>query len=202
MPARTSRHVIGPRRQPQAPRWESALARCRFTRRRRARRMTRVGNGPMPPELLDETGEELREKGQEYGATTGRPRRCGWFRRRRRPLHRAPEQHRRRGDNKARRVDTSPRSRPAPPTTSTARRSRPSREHAEAGPVRDDPRGAAGWQDDNACVVSRPAASGSRLRKALESLLGCPVALVSVGPERDQAIIVNPSSSCQRMKNG
>jgi len=40
---------------------------------------TRVGNGPYPTELLDATGERLRTKGQEYGATTGRPRRCGWF---------------------------------------------------------------------------------------------------------------------------
>ncbi len=42
---------------------------------------TRVGNGPFPTELLDETGNMLREGGPrpEYGATTGRPRRCGWF---------------------------------------------------------------------------------------------------------------------------
>lgn len=40
---------------------------------------TRVGNGPFPTELNDDTGEKLREKGAEYGATTGRPRRCGWF---------------------------------------------------------------------------------------------------------------------------
>lgn len=40
---------------------------------------TRVGNGPYPTELLDATGEQLRSNGQEYGATTGRPRRCGWF---------------------------------------------------------------------------------------------------------------------------
>jgi len=40
---------------------------------------TRVGEGPMPTELEDETGERLRERGGEYGATTGRPRRCGWF---------------------------------------------------------------------------------------------------------------------------
>ncbi len=40
---------------------------------------TRVGNGPMVTELFDETGNRLREKGNEYGATTGRPRRCGWF---------------------------------------------------------------------------------------------------------------------------
>jgi adenylosuccinate synthase len=40
---------------------------------------TRVGEGPFPTELHDEIGELLREKGGEYGATTGRPRRCGWF---------------------------------------------------------------------------------------------------------------------------
>jgi adenylosuccinate synthase len=40
---------------------------------------TRVGSGPFPTELFDEIGEMLREKGGEYGATTGRPRRCGWF---------------------------------------------------------------------------------------------------------------------------
>lgn len=40
---------------------------------------TRVGEGPMPTELLDEVGEKLRTEGAEFGATTGRPRRCGWF---------------------------------------------------------------------------------------------------------------------------
>jgi len=40
---------------------------------------TRVGNGPFPTELLDADGEKLRKIGVEYGATTGRPRRCGWF---------------------------------------------------------------------------------------------------------------------------
>ena len=41
---------------------------------------TRVGNGPFPTELKDETGKYLQEKGNEFGATTGRPRRCGWLR--------------------------------------------------------------------------------------------------------------------------
>ncbi len=40
---------------------------------------TRVGSGPFPTELFDETGETLRKEGHEFGATTGRPRRCGWI---------------------------------------------------------------------------------------------------------------------------
>ena len=40
---------------------------------------TRVGSGPFPTELSDATGEELRKAGNEFGATTGRPRRCGWL---------------------------------------------------------------------------------------------------------------------------
>jgi adenylosuccinate synthase len=41
--------------------------------------ITRVGEGPMPTELKDEIGERMREMGAEFGTTTGRPRRCGWF---------------------------------------------------------------------------------------------------------------------------
>jgi len=40
---------------------------------------TRVGSGPFPTELFDETGDDLRKAGHEFGATTGRPRRCGWI---------------------------------------------------------------------------------------------------------------------------
>jgi adenylosuccinate synthase len=40
---------------------------------------TRVGRGPMPTELLDSTGEAIRQAGAEFGTVTGRPRRCGWF---------------------------------------------------------------------------------------------------------------------------
>ena len=41
--------------------------------------VTRVGNGPFPTELFDKTGETIQDVGKEFGATTGRPRRCGWF---------------------------------------------------------------------------------------------------------------------------
>ncbi len=40
---------------------------------------TRVGKGPFPTELFDEDGKKLQDFGKEFGATTGRPRRCGWF---------------------------------------------------------------------------------------------------------------------------
>jgi len=40
---------------------------------------TRVGSGPFPTELFDETGKELQKQGNEFGSTTGRPRRCGWL---------------------------------------------------------------------------------------------------------------------------
>ena len=40
---------------------------------------TRVGEGPLPTELFGEIGNRLRESGQEFGAVTGRPRRCGWY---------------------------------------------------------------------------------------------------------------------------
>ena len=40
---------------------------------------TRVGSGPFPTELFDEDGEKMRENGNEFGSTTGRPRRCGWL---------------------------------------------------------------------------------------------------------------------------
>jgi len=41
--------------------------------------ITRVGGGPFPTEALDGAGERIRERGNEFGAVTGRPRRCGWF---------------------------------------------------------------------------------------------------------------------------
>ncbi len=41
--------------------------------------ITRVGEGPLPTEQVNEVGKHLREKGREFGTTTGRPRRCGWF---------------------------------------------------------------------------------------------------------------------------
>jgi adenylosuccinate synthase len=41
--------------------------------------ITRVGGGPFPTEALDERGDQIRNRGREFGSVTGRPRRCGWF---------------------------------------------------------------------------------------------------------------------------
>src|SRR5204863_2317565 len=41
--------------------------------------ITRVGGGPFPTEALDAMGDQIRNRGQEFGSVTGRPRRCGWF---------------------------------------------------------------------------------------------------------------------------
>ena len=51
----------------------------RLGARHRKAYTTRVGDGPFPTELDDEAGERLRQAGGEFGATTGRPRRCGWL---------------------------------------------------------------------------------------------------------------------------
>ena len=155
---------------------------------------TRVGNGPFPTELKDETGELLREKGWEYGATTGRPRRCGWF------------------DGVAARysvrlnglstavvtrldvLDTFPTLKICtgyhidgvaveafPASTAQLERCEPIYEELP------------GWQRPTTDIrrfEGLPREARAYVQR-LESLLGCPVEIVSVGPERDQAIVVN-----------
>ncbi len=156
---------------------------------------TRVGNGPMPTELLDEEGERLRNAGFEYGTVTGRPRRCGWF-----DAVAARYSARINGVTSAvvTRLDVLDRfpalrvctayevdgavlrSFPAS-TTVTAR----------CTPVWED---WPGWQTPTSDVRrfdDLPAAAQSYVRR-LEELLGCPVDMISVGPERDQAIQVRP----------
>jgi adenylosuccinate synthase len=156
---------------------------------------TRVGNGPMPTELKDETGEELREKGQEYGATTGRPRRCGWF-----DSVAARYTARLNGVDAAviTRLDvldtfaaikvcTSYHIDGTPVETFPAR----TRELERCETIYEE---MPGWQESTK-DVRRFEDLPRRARdyvKRLESLMGCPVAIVSVGPERDQAIIVKP----------
>jgi adenylosuccinate synthase len=156
---------------------------------------TRVGNGPMPTELLDEEGDRLRNTGKEFGTTTGRARRCGWF-----DAVASRYTARLNGVTSAvvTRLDVldafpvirvctayqvdGALLRTFPASTTVLNR---------CTPVYED------WPGWNTPIggVRRfedlPAAAQRYVRR-LEELLGCPVDMISVGPERDQAIQVRP----------
>ena len=156
---------------------------------------TRVGNGPMPTELHGAEGDRLREAGREYGTTTGRPRRCGWFdsvaARYTIRLNGCQSISLTRLDVLDRfealkvcvaymidgqRVDTFPSSRAA---------------LSAAAPVYEE---LPGWQTDTShCrrFDELPPNAQTYVRR-IEELIRAPAALVSVGPERDQAILVDP----------
>lgn len=152
---------------------------------------TRVGQGPMPTEMPEEVGNTVREKGKEYGATTGRPRRCGWF-----DAVAARFAARVNGLDGAiitrldvlddlpsikictgytlegRSIDT------FPPDLAVLARCQPV--------YREWP----GWQTATSAVRSMsdlPAAAQDYL-KALSDLIECPIYLVSVGPHREETI--------------
>ena len=156
---------------------------------------TRVGNGPMPTELHDEEGDRLRDAGQEYGTTTGRPRRCGWFDsvagRYTIRLNGCHSISLTRPDVldefemlkvcvayniNGRRVEAFPSSRLA-------------LEAAE--PIYEE---LPGWEEETSHCrrFDDLPANAQRYVRRIEELIGAPAALVSVGPERDQAIIVDP----------
>lgn len=156
---------------------------------------TRVGAGPMPTELLGETGDLIREIAQEYGATTGRPRRCGWF------------------DAVAARYSTllngfsgialtrldvldtfasikicigykvdGQTINQFPSSSLLLERCQPVYEEVP------------GWQSRTAHLRrfgDLPPLAQSYVRK-LENLVGCPIDIISVGPQREETIIVRP----------
>ncbi len=156
---------------------------------------TRVGNGPMPTELTDAMGDRLRECGHEYGTTTGRPRRCGWF------------------DGVAARytialngcesisltrldvLDTFESLKVCVAYEVNGRRTEtfPSGrvDLMAARPVYEE---LPGWETDTTGCRNfdqLPRAAQDYVRR-IERLIGATASLVSVGPERDQAIIVDP----------
>jgi len=154
---------------------------------------TRVGNGPMPTELLDATGDMLREGGPrpEYGATTGRPRRCGWF-----DAVAARYSARANGLTAAAltRLDVLDRLPAIKVCTAyrvggrvMATMPASSLDLARAEPVYQE---FPGWNTDTSSVrrfEDLPAAAQSYVRYIQEAL-ATPLCLVSVGPEREQAI--------------
>jgi adenylosuccinate synthase len=159
--------------------------------------MTRVGNGPMPTELQDETSHILRNQGPrpEYGATTGRPRRTGWFdavaSRYTATLNSVSSVALTRLDVldpfpgiqictaykiDGKRVDS--------PPASIA-------DFERAQPVLEE---MPGWQEDtsNARKFADLPENAQRYIKRLRELIGVPVGIISVGPEREQVIIAEP----------
>ena len=156
--------------------------------------MTRVGAGPMPTELDDETGDILRREGPapEFGATTGRPRRCGWFdgvaSRYSVRVNGVTGAARTRLDVldnfrsievctayelDGKQIDS------FPPTMTQLSRVTPVFEEQQ------------GWQAETANVrkfKDLPKQAQSYVER-IEELLGCPIEMVSVGPEREQIII-------------
>jgi len=154
---------------------------------------TRVGSGPLPTELFDETGDLIRERAREYGTTTGRPRRCGWFDAvmgrfaarvnglsgacltRLDVLDVLPSLKVCTAYRLGGKIITSP-----PSNSSLLARCEPIYEELP------------GWQGDIDGLrrfEDLPAAARSYVRR-LEELIACPMKLISVGPRREQKIVV------------
>ncbi len=154
---------------------------------------TRVGAGPFPTELFDENGEHLSRVGHEFGAVTGRPRRCGWFDAvalRRAVLHNSLSSL---GVTKldvldgldSLRVATGYRIdgevRELPPLL-------PFR-YSECEPVYET---LPGWSDSTSGITefSRLPANARRYLERIEQLAGVPIDIVSTGPERAETIVL------------
>ena len=152
---------------------------------------TRVGEGPFPTELADATGDLLRDKGREYGATTGRPRRCGWIdcvQLRRAALvngttHLVLTKPDVLGGMPSLRICTAytidgKQTRDFPSQISALEKVRPVYEEVP------------GWDEDISTCRSWEdlPENARRYFERLEELLGVPVAVVSVGPGREQTI--------------
>ena len=159
---------------------------------------TRVGEGPFPTELHGEAGESLRQAGQEFGATTGRPRRCGWF-----DAVALREAVRVNGltglaITKLDVLSDLPRIQVCTAYSYQGKQlnefPRDPEILAQSTPVFEE---MDGWQCDLAgaeSLADLPAQARAYLAR-LEEVTGCPVALVSIGPRRDQTIqISNPFS--------
>ncbi len=154
---------------------------------------TRVGGGPFPTELTDETGERIREVGGEYGATTGRPRRCGW-------LDMVVVNTSVRLNGLGGLVITKLDVLTGQPTLKIATGYRCGSEHLSAVPPELDALEACepiyeelpGWEEDISAVrrLDDLPLNTRRYLKAIEEMAGIPLYIVSVGPGRDETIIM------------
>ena len=158
---------------------------------------TRVGSGPFPTELFDEVGDHLRERGHEFGTTTGRTRRCGWFDAV--ALRRAMQINSVTGlcltkldvldgldviricigyqDEKGNRIDAFP--------VDAA-------DYDGIEPIYEE---IAGWKDSTfgaKCMEDLPANAVAYVKK-LEEAVGAPIDIISTGPDRNETMILrNP----------
>jgi adenylosuccinate synthase len=155
---------------------------------------TRVGSGPFPTELLDEVGERLRTAGAEFGTTTGRPRRCGWYDA---PIARFAVRINGVTDFVLTKLDVLSGFDTIPVCVGyrlpdgTVLRDLPTNQsdfhHAE--PVYEE---FAGWSDDisGATSFSDLPKNAQAYVKALEEMSGAPFSVIGVGPGRDQTIVL------------
>jgi adenylosuccinate synthase len=158
---------------------------------------TRVGAGPMPTELKNETGDLIREKAREYGATTGRPRRCGWFDA---VAGRFSVQINGLSDIALTHLDIydgfpSIKICTAYKFKGEVLTSFPS-DIAILGKCQPIYEELDGWQESISGIRNfKKLPVGARnYMSRLEDLLSCPISLVSVGPDRRQIILVKPST--------
>jgi adenylosuccinate synthase len=155
---------------------------------------TRVGEGPFPTEVHDEHGEFLRKHGKEYGTTTGRPRRCGWFDA---VIARYAVRVNGATDFVVTKLDTltglevvpvcvaydidGTRHDQMPMTQTQFHHARPIYEEFEGW-----------WEDISDCRrFNDLPASARRYVKALEQMIDVPIALIGVGPGRDESIVLH-----------
>ncbi len=158
--------------------------------------VTRVGSGPFPTELDDEIGEELRRVGHEFGATTGRPRRTGWFDA---LVVRYAVRVNGLSGIALTKLDVLDGFETIRVCTGYTHNGKfydelPSNAElfAACTPIYEE---LPGWQQDITAVRSfaELPENARKYVQRLEELVGCPMALVSVGPRRDQTIMVrNP----------
>jgi adenylosuccinate synthase len=156
---------------------------------------TRVGSGPMPTELHDECGKLIRERAHEYGTTTGRPRRCGWF-----DAVIARYSAEANGFTSAAItrfdiLDTLPAIKicTAYKTGGTMRHRPPANPVLleSCQPIYEE---LPGWQCDTSHIrqFEELPPRAKDYAKRIEELIGCPISLISVGASREQTIIVSP----------
>lgn len=150
---------------------------------------TRVGSGPFPTELSGELGDKLREVGEEYGATTGRPRRCGWLDI---PALRYAVRVNGMGGLAVTKLDVLTNLKKVDVCVGyeldgTVLKDLPYEGLERVKPVYES---FPGWTGDLAAARSLAdfPENARRYVQAIETLAGCPIVLVSVGPDRAQTI--------------